>query len=72
MSQGALRSAGVCMLKSRSDGKILISDCDKDAHYTFLTLEVAHSIYISVNVRGFHSQTENNLYFDRLEERFLH
>ena len=72
MSHGTERAAGVCILKSRFNGKVLISDCDKDGHYIFLILEAAHSTYILVNVYGFNCQTKNKLYFDRLEERLLH
>lgn len=72
MSHGTEHSAGVCILKNRFNGKVLISDCDNAGYYIFLILEAAHSIYISVNVYGFSRQTENKLYFDRLEERLLH
>lgn len=72
MSHGTEHAAGVCLLKNRFNGKVLISDCDKAGNYIFLILEAAHSIYISVNVYGFNCQTDNKLYFDRLEERLLH
>lgn len=35
MSHGTERAAGVCILKRRFNGKILISDCDKNGHYIF-------------------------------------
>lgn len=72
MSHGTERAAGVCILKCRFNGKILISDCDKNGHYIFLILEAAQSFYILVNVYGFNYQTENNIFFDKLEERLLY
>lgn len=72
MSHGTERAAGVCILKRRFNGKILISDCDKNGHYIFLILEAAQSFYILVDVYGFNYQTENNIFFDKLEERLLH
>uniref|UniRef100_A0A3B3I0R1 Reverse transcriptase domain-containing protein n=1 Tax=Oryzias latipes TaxID=8090 RepID=A0A3B3I0R1_ORYLA len=72
MSHGTERAAGVCILKNRFNGKVLLSDSDKDGHYIFMILEVAHSFFILVNVYGFNSRTENNLLFNRLETRLLH
>lgn len=45
LSHGTERAAGVCILKSRFNGKVLISDCDEDGHYIFLILETAHTIF---------------------------
>lgn len=72
LSHGSERSAGVCILKNRFSGKVLNSDCDKSGHYIFLVLEIASVNYIIVNAYGFNTQTENNSFFDKLEERLLY
>ncbi len=49
MSHGAEHAAGVCILKNRFNGKVLISDCDRAGHYIFLILEAALlSIFVAL------------------------
>ena len=62
MSHGSELSAGVCILRNRFNGKVLLSDYDKDGHFIFLALEIANSNFILVNVYGFNSQAENITY----------
>lgn len=70
-SHGSERSAGVTTAKNAFNGNVLHSDCDPLGHYILLVIRSFNTTFITVNVYGYNSKSENDNLLDLIENRIL-
>lgn len=70
-SHGSERSAGVTTAKNSFSGDVLHSDCDSLGHYILLVVRFNNTTFITANLYGYNSKSDNDKLLDSLENRIF-